>query len=291
LEKLIWTNYVIHHVIETNTMNFPAPAKKKRAFTLLELLVVISIIASLAALLLPVLAAAKRKAKAAGCLNNMKQIILATKLYLDDNRAAMVPLWVEQGASGWPGWTFDAATFIVSKPTYLWWPDKLRLDNFIPTQPTFSCPVLTQPATAAHGQSFSSNYTLGIGMNYPEYGAVVPASGNPDPVYASANEGQVGNPSQSIVFADAAQITNPDADYDSWVEEAATGCTYFRVPSDTQDYPGNDFSRSMPRHGKRVNAAFFDGHATLLRNSAIGYDLSRTNTAALWPKNNNGETP
>ena len=124
----------------------------------------------------------------------MKQIILATKLYLDDNRAAMVPLWVEQGASGWPGWTFDAATFIVSKPTYLWWPDKLRLDNFIPTQPTFSCPVLTQPATAAHGQSFSSNYTLGIGMNYPEYGAVVPASGNPDPVYASANEGQVGNP-------------------------------------------------------------------------------------------------
>ena len=40
-------------------MNFPAPAKKKRAFTLLELLVVISIIAILAALLLPVLAAAK----------------------------------------------------------------------------------------------------------------------------------------------------------------------------------------------------------------------------------------
>jgi len=262
-----------------------------RAFTLLELLVVIAIIAILAALLLPVLAAAKKRAKAAGCLNNMKQIILATKLYLDDNREAMVPLWVEQGAHGWPTWTFDAATFIVQKPTYLWWPDKLRLDNFVPTQPTFSCPALTQPATAAHGQSISSSYALGIGMNYPEYGAIVPAAGNADPVYASASEGQVSNPSQSIVFADAGFITNPDDDYDNWVEEPATGCTYFRVPSDVNDWNKVDFTRSAPRHGKRVNAAFFDGHATLLRNGAIGYDLSRTNPTALWPKNNIGDTP
>ena len=162
-------------------MNFPAPAKDRRAFTLLELLVVIAIIAILAALLLPVLAAAKKRAKAAGCLNNMKQIILATKLYLDDNRSAMVPLWVEQGAPGWPSWTFNASTFIVSKPTCLWSPDKFRLDNFIPTQPSFSCPALTQPATLAHGQSFSSNYALGIGMNYPEYGAIAPLSGNAEP--------------------------------------------------------------------------------------------------------------
>ena len=276
---------------EARSCHAPRVTRRLLAFTLLELLVVIAIIAILASLLLPVLAAAKKKAKAAGCLNNMKQIILATRLYLDDNREAMVPLWVEQGTPGWPAWTFDAATFIVSKPTYLWWPDKLRLDNFIPSQPVFSCPILTQPATAAHGQSVSTGYTLGIGMNYPEYGVVVPAAGNSDPVYASASEGQVANPSQSIVFADAGFITNPDDDSDNWVEEPATGCTYFRVPSDTHDYPGNDFTRSAPRHGKRVNAAFFDGHATLLRNDAIGYDLSRTNTAALWPKNNIGDTP
>ncbi len=262
-----------------------------QAFTLLELLVVIAIIAILAALLLPVLSSAKLRAKSAGCLNNMKQIILATKLYLDDNRGAMVPLWVEQGAPGWPSWTYDAKTFVVQKSTYLWWPDKYRLDNFIPSQPTFSCPALIQPATGAHGQSASTNYTLGIGMNYPEYGRVTPAAGNPDPVYASASEGQVGNPSQSIVFADAGFITNPDDDYDNWVEEPATGCTYFRVPSDTHDWNNVDFTRSAPRHGKRVNAAFFDGHATLLRNGAIGYDLPRTDTAALWPKNNHGDAP
>ena len=282
---------MIHHVIETDTMNFSSSAKNRRAFTLIELLVVIAIIAILAALLLPVLSAAKQRAKSAGCLNNMKQIILATKLYLDDNRGAMVPLWVEQGAPGWPGWTYDAATFVIQKSTYLWWPDKYRLDNFVPSQPTFSCPALIQNAINAHGQSASTNYTLGIGMNYPEYGRVTPAAGNPDPVYASASEGQVGNPSQSIVFADAGFITNPDDDYDNWVEEPATGCTYFRVPSDTHDWNNVDFTRSAPRHGKRVNAAFFDGHATLLRNGAIGYDLPRTNTAALWPKNNNGDAP
>ena len=75
------------------------------------------------------------------------------------------------------------------------------------------------------------------------------------------------------------------------MEDPGTGCTYFRVPSDVNAYPSGDYTRSVPRHGKRVNAAFFDGHATLLRNSAIGYDLDRTNTAALWPKNNNGDTP
>ena len=60
-------------------------SKRSRAFTLIELLLVIAVIAILAGLLLPALARSKAKARTVACLNNVKQVALGFRMWADDN--------------------------------------------------------------------------------------------------------------------------------------------------------------------------------------------------------------
>jgi prepilin-type N-terminal cleavage/methylation domain-containing protein/prepilin-type processing-associated H-X9-DG protein len=64
-------------------------------FTLLELLVVMAVIAILAALLLPVLSSARRKAQSTQCLNNLRQISQGTFLYCEDNEDRLPFAWFD----------------------------------------------------------------------------------------------------------------------------------------------------------------------------------------------------
>src|SRR5256714_3015137 len=62
----------------------PGAKPVRRAFTLIELLVVIAIIAILAAILFPVFAQAREKARQTACLSNLRQIGVATLMYAQD---------------------------------------------------------------------------------------------------------------------------------------------------------------------------------------------------------------
>ena len=78
--------------------------------------------------------------------------------------------------------------------------------------------------------------------------------------------------------------TKDDPNADNWVPDipfdaaamqySGGGVSYLRVPSDNfpGDYPSGD-SRSVPRHNKRCNFGFFDGHAETMKNSKAGYNF------------------
>ncbi|HEY0073922.1 MAG TPA: DUF1559 domain-containing protein [Abditibacteriaceae bacterium] len=87
----------------------------RRAFTLIELLVVIAIIAILAAILFPVFARARENARKSSCQNNIKQLGLGMKQYIQDYDDIFPPDGVATDAATVSGWAYTIQPYLKSE--------------------------------------------------------------------------------------------------------------------------------------------------------------------------------
>ena len=153
----------------------------RRGFTLIELLVVIAIIAILAAILFPVFARAREKARQTSCLSNVKQIALATLMYAEDYDETYPPALIETGGG----------LYVIPQ----------LLHPYIRNQQIWICPsdrqgsVETSSVAATWDISYSCNTWL-MKFVVPSVGVITPPLGL----------GEVNNPAECPIFWDARSV-------------------------------------------------------------------------------------
>jgi len=178
----------------------------KSGFTLIELLVVIAIIAILAAILFPVFAQAREKARQITCLSNEKQIGLAILMYSEDYDEN----YVFSEAWSWPTqatqqYGENAAWTLLIEP-YL----KTGFDSGTnPDGGVFACPD-TQPPTSGDGGAVCGQYVVRQDVFVPHDS---PTSGQIAYAYPSVNEAKIQTPSSSIAMWDVGNNGSTGASY------------------------------------------------------------------------------
>lgn len=136
--------------------------KQRTAFTLIELLVVIAIIAILAAILFPVFAQAREKARAISCLSNCKQMGTALMMYVQDYDETLCTVWT--GGPPARDWTVDLIPYIKMGNTDLAIQVNAALASTRPDLFTAKLPFYQCPSKAPSRDT--RGFRRGYGYNY-----------------------------------------------------------------------------------------------------------------------------
>jgi prepilin-type N-terminal cleavage/methylation domain-containing protein/prepilin-type processing-associated H-X9-DG protein len=217
--------------------------RRKRAFTLVELLVVITIIAILIALLLPAVQAAREAARSMECKNNLKELALAVHLYTQVNAAKYPPAWVVPAKSsdpsiGWCGAYLSGNAWDATKSPL--WPH-------LQTNRMLQCPCFIPQAVKYVGSGKISGY----GINH-QYVAGSPKVDPANPMACwgrPAREQDIVTSHDTILFADCARFKNNVCTEEIFIYPL------YKYQSTLKNYATFHF-----RHSRTANAAYCDGH-------------------------------
>ena len=212
----------------------------RRAFTLIELLVVIAIISILAAILFPVFAKAREKARQISCASNEKQIGLAMLQYIEDNDEGLTRSF------------YGSATADSDMGANYKWMDALY--PYIKNEQVFTC----------QSDGLSLPYKYRTGHNYGSYGL--------NGAYGNPGDSQTPPRSSAAYLVTSSMLVVPATTV--WVTDNNNAVTPMN-PGGSQGFFWPDWTRNPPinaavtprqlqniseRHTGRVNVLYCDGH-------------------------------